>query len=194
MRMIRRRWVSSGTRTGPKRGSETSGGLVKNHPSHTPLLVNDAAVEQVRNIKFLGIYITDTLSWSLQTSDMEKKAQQCLHFFSNEKNKPPLSILTTFYRGTIENKLTSSISVWFGASNISDWERIERVARTAERIIRTELPTILDTTPSHCLSRAQPIRKTLPPSLWSVLSAALWEKVQQLQMQNNQIPQQLHPS
>ncbi|PWA22149.1 hypothetical protein CCH79_00019973 [Gambusia affinis] len=43
----------------------------KSAKSHTP--AHDTTVEQV----------TDTLTWSLQTSDLVKKAQQCLHFLYN---------------------------------------------------------------------------------------------------------------
>jgi len=67
----------------------------------------------------------------------------------------PLPILTTFYRGTIERILTSYISVWFGDCNASDWKCVERVVRTAERIIRTALLSIHDTACRRCLTRAQ---------------------------------------
>ncbi|KAK0155262.1 putative RNA-directed DNA polymerase from transposon BS [Merluccius polli] len=132
----------------------------KKQPSHTPLLINDAAVELVSSTKFLGVQITDTLTWSLHTSALVKRAQQHLHFLRRIRraNLPP-PILTTFYRGTIESILTSCISVWFGPCNASDWKCVERVVRTAERIIGTALPSIHDTACRRCLTRAQSITK-----------------------------------
>ncbi|PWA14737.1 hypothetical protein CCH79_00014460 [Gambusia affinis] len=78
----------------------------------------------------------------------------------------------TSYRGTVESKLTSSIPVWFVACNTSDRQRIQRVVRTAERIIRPELPSILDTASSRSLTRARPISKDFSQphhSLFSLL-------------------------
>ena len=69
----------------------------------------------------------------------------------------PPPILTTFYRGTIESLLTSCISVWSGSCRASDWKSLQRVVRTAEKIIGTPLPTIQDVADSRCLSRAHRI-------------------------------------
>ncbi|XP_053702104.1 uncharacterized protein LOC128747907 [Synchiropus splendidus] len=113
--------------------------------SHAPLYINDRAVEMVSTTKYLGVHITDDLSWSLHTSSLAKKAQQRLHF------------LTTFYRGTIESLLTSCISVWSGSCSASDWKSLQRVVRTAEKITGTPLPAIKDIADVRCLSRAQRI-------------------------------------
>ena len=132
----------------------------KKQPSHTPLLINNAAVERVSSTRFLGVQITDTLTWSLHTSALVKRAQQRLHFLRRMRRAflPP-PILTTFYRGTIESILTSCISIWSGACNASDWKCVERVVRTAEGIICTALPAIHDTARRRCLTRAESIIK-----------------------------------
>ena len=46
----------------------------KKQPSHTPLLINNTAVEVVSSNKFLGVRITDNLSWSLNTAALVKKS------------------------------------------------------------------------------------------------------------------------
>ena len=86
----------------------------KNCKPHTPLTIKGSAVESVKSTKFLGVHITDDLTWTTNTTSLVKKAQQRLHFLCRMRraNLPP-SALTTFYRGAIESILTSSLSlVW----------------------------------------------------------------------------------
>ena len=52
----------------------------KNQPSHAPLLINNTVVEVVYSTKFLGVHIPDTLTWSVNTASLVKRAQQRLHF------------------------------------------------------------------------------------------------------------------
>ncbi|XP_054914356.1 uncharacterized protein LOC129378093 [Poeciliopsis prolifica] len=54
--------------------------LRRSRPNHTPLLINDEAVEIVSSNKLLGVHITDNLSWTIHITSPVKKAQQRLHF------------------------------------------------------------------------------------------------------------------
>uniref|UniRef100_A0A3Q3GZR9 Alkylated DNA repair protein AlkB homologue 8 N-terminal domain-containing protein n=1 Tax=Labrus bergylta TaxID=56723 RepID=A0A3Q3GZR9_9LABR len=147
----------------------------RRQPSHTPLLINGTAVERVSSTKFLGVQITDTLTWSLHTGALVKKAQQRMHFLRRMKRAHlPPPILTTFYRGTIESIITNCISVWSGACSASDWKSLQRVVRTAEKIIQTPLPPIQEIAKIRCLTRAQKIsRDTSHPhqGLFSLLDS-----------------------
>ncbi|XP_076015672.1 uncharacterized protein LOC143008024 [Genypterus blacodes] len=130
----------------------------KSQPSHTPLLINDSAVEVVSSTKLLGLHIPDRLGWSLHTTSLVKKVQQRQHFLRRMKTSSlPSPILHTFYRGTIESLLTSCISVWSGSCRASDWKSLQRVVRTGEKIIGIPLPPIQDIADRHCLSRAYQI-------------------------------------
>ncbi|XP_061826589.1 uncharacterized protein [Nerophis lumbriciformis] len=132
----------------------------KHKSSHAPLFINGTAVKIVSSTKFLGVQITDNITWSLHTGALVKRAQQRMHFLRRMKRAQlPPPILTTFYRGTIESLLTNSISVWTGACNASDGKSLQRVVRTAEKIIRTPLPPIQEIAKSRCLTRAQKICK-----------------------------------
>lgn len=130
----------------------------RSRPIHTPLLINDSAVEVVSSAKFLGVHITDNLSWSPHISSLAKKGQQRLHFLRRMKRASlPPPILQTFYRGTIESLLTSCISIWAGNCKASDWKSLQRVTRTGEKIIGSLLPCIKDIADKRCLSRAHQI-------------------------------------
>ncbi|KAI3361701.1 hypothetical protein L3Q82_002059 [Scortum barcoo] len=85
----------------------------KIQPSHAPLLINNSAVEVVSSTKFLGVHITDDLTWSVNSASLVKRAQQHLHFLRRMKRAHlPPPILTTLYRSTVESILTNCISVW----------------------------------------------------------------------------------
>ncbi|KAL7861169.1 hypothetical protein AOLI_G00175180, partial [Acnodon oligacanthus] len=47
---------------------------------HPPPNITGSAVEIVRSTKFLGVHITENLTWSLNTNSIAKRAQQRLYF------------------------------------------------------------------------------------------------------------------
>ncbi|KAI4872079.1 hypothetical protein NFI96_008296 [Prochilodus magdalenae] len=88
--------------------------------------------------------------WSLNTSTITKKAQQRLYFLRRlRKAHLPPPILTTFYRGTIESILSSCITAWFGNCTASDRKSLQRIVRTAEKIINFSLPPSLPPSPDQ---------------------------------------------
>ncbi|KAK3542713.1 hypothetical protein QTP70_000105 [Hemibagrus guttatus] len=97
-------------------------------------------------------------SWSLNTSSISKKAQQCLYFLQRlRKAHLPPQILIVFYRGTIESILSSCITVWFGNCTASDCKTLQRIVRTAEKIIGVSLPYITDMYTTRCIRKANSI-------------------------------------
>jgi hypothetical protein len=74
---------------------------------HTLILIDRAVVEQVVSFKFLGVHITNELSWSKHTKTVVKRALQ--HLFPLRRLKRfdmGPQILKTFYSCTIEFILT----------------------------------------------------------------------------------------
>ncbi|KAK3519981.1 hypothetical protein QTP70_010107 [Hemibagrus guttatus] len=88
-----------------------------NNRTLNAMKTKESEVEHVSSFKFLGVHISEDLSWHLNTSTLVRKAQQHLYFLRRLK-KVHLSpkILTNFYRCIIESILTSSITVWYGRS------------------------------------------------------------------------------
>ncbi|KAK3512858.1 hypothetical protein QTP70_028928 [Hemibagrus guttatus] len=75
---------------------------------HSPLFIS---VEIIKSTKFLGVHLAENLTWSLNTTSISKKAQQCLYFLRRlRKAHLPPPILTVFYRGTIKSVLSSCIT------------------------------------------------------------------------------------
>ena len=111
----------------------------KNKSPIEPLIINEKEVEIIDVFKFLGVYVTNDLSWHMNCSNIYKKCRQRIYFlrqlasFNVNKN-----ILLNFYRGIIESILTSSIIIWYGRITYEDLEKLNSIVRTCELIIGTE--------------------------------------------------------
>ncbi len=80
----------------------------KVHTQHAPLTINGATVERASSTKFLGVHITEDLSWTNNTAALAKKSQQRLYFLRKlRRARAPAPIMCTFYRGTV-----MEISLW----------------------------------------------------------------------------------
>ncbi|KAI4887691.1 hypothetical protein NFI96_025015, partial [Prochilodus magdalenae] len=66
---------------------------------------------------------------------------------------------SSFYRGSIESILSSCITAWFGNCTASDRKSLQRVVRTAEKIISVSLPTVMDIYTTRCIRKATSIVK-----------------------------------
>ncbi|XP_051560757.1 uncharacterized protein LOC127445059 [Myxocyprinus asiaticus] len=125
---------------------------------HSPLNIDGSSVEIVKSTKFLGVHLVENLTWSLNTSSITKKAQQRLYFLRRlRKAHLPPPILTTFYRGTIESILSSCITAWFGNCTVLDCKTLQRIVRTAEKIIGVSIPSIIDIYTTRCIRKATSI-------------------------------------
>ncbi|XP_072516687.1 uncharacterized protein [Salminus brasiliensis] len=130
----------------------------KTRRDHSPLNINGSSVEIVKSTKFLGVHLAENLTWSLNTSSTAKKAQQRFYFLRKlRKARLPPPILTLFYRGTIESILSSCITAWFGTCTASDRKTLQRIVRTAERIIGVSLPSVMDIYTARCICKATSI-------------------------------------
>nr|XP_033468764.1 mas-related G-protein coupled receptor member A4-like [Epinephelus lanceolatus] len=87
-----------------------------------------------------------------------KKAQQRLHFLRVlSGNNLEKKLLVAFYRAAIESVLTYNITVWYAGCSAVDKKALQRVVRTAQRIIGCSLPSLEDIATSCYLSRATKI-------------------------------------
>ena len=84
---------------------------------HPPLYINGEGVERVHDFRFLGVQISDDLTWTLNITAIIKKAQQRLHFLRVlRKNNLEQKLLLSFYRSTMESLLTYCLTTWYGAA------------------------------------------------------------------------------
>ena len=115
----------------------------KRRRPHQPLFIRELEVERVSSFKYLGVHITEDLTWSLNTTQLVKKAQQRLYFLRRlRKFGMSSKILSNFYSCIVESILTSCITVWYGSITAMDRKRLQRVVKNAQRITRTPLPSL----------------------------------------------------
>ena len=127
---------------------------------HSPIQIEGAIVERVREFKFLGVHITEDLTWAVQTERVVKKAQQRLYFLRKlKKAGMGQKVLRAFYRGTTENILTGCFTAWYGSCTELNRKAMQRVVRTAERISGCDLPSIQALYDERCVNKAQGIMK-----------------------------------
>ncbi len=127
---------------------------------YTPLMISGTPVERMSSFKYLGVNISEDLTWTSHIQTHVKKARQRLfHLQQLRKCRVSPAILKTFNSGAIERVLTQCISVWYGNSSNQDCKALHRVVRLAERISGSTLPSLQDIYLKRCKSRAAKIIK-----------------------------------
>ncbi|KAI4876824.1 hypothetical protein NFI96_006328, partial [Prochilodus magdalenae] len=101
--------------------------------AHLPLHVGGSAVEVVSNYRFLGVHLSNNLTWTNNTSSLVRKAHQQLYFLRRLRRAGlGSSVLTSFYRCVVESVLCSSINVWHGSCSAADRKALQRVVKAAQ--------------------------------------------------------------
>ncbi len=135
------------------------------HTQHAPLTINGATVERASSNKFLGVNITEDLSWTNNTAALAKKAQQRLYFLRKLRRvRAPTPIMRTFYRGTIESILTRACER-SGAGSERGAERAKYSRRERVFIQRPERSLCLAPVPLQYRSHHEPRACTNPPRI-----------------------------
>ncbi len=125
---------------------------------HTPITIDKTPVERVNSFKFLGVHITEDLTWSTHIDAVLKKSHQRLFFLRRlRKFGMSPSILRSFYTCTVESILTGCITAWFGNSTAGNRKALQIVVRTARHIVGGELPSLQDIYTRRCIRKARRI-------------------------------------
>ncbi len=123
----------------------------------------NSTVTAVESFRFLGTTISQDLKWDNHIDSIVKKAQLRLYFLRQlRKFNLPQELQKRLYSAIFESVLCTSITVWFSSASKSDLRRLQRVVRTAERIIGATLPTLQELYSSRVNKRAGKIN--LDPS------------------------------
>ncbi|KAK1805683.1 hypothetical protein P4O66_019240, partial [Electrophorus voltai] len=125
-----------------------------------PVRINGTTVERVDSFRYLGVHISQDLSWSRHTNSLAKKARQRLYLLRCLRDfKLPSKVLRNFYTCTIESIHMGNITVWFGNSTKQDRQALQRVVHSAERITHTELPDLQSIYYKQCQTKTRRIVK-----------------------------------
>ncbi len=127
---------------------------------HSELDINGEKVERVDCFRYLGVHITADLTWSVHISHQVGKAHQRLYFLRKLKQSQlPQNLLVRFNRATLESLLSYCCTVWFASCTAEDRKTLQRVVRTAERVIGTTLPPLSEIYAGRLHRKASSISK-----------------------------------
>lgn len=130
----------------------------KNRPVLSPLIIDGQAVERVSSFKFLGTTICQSLKWEVNTNIIISKAHQRLHFLRQLRRFGVARVaMLQFYRATVESVLAFSITVWYSSSTSSERKQLERVVRSASKIIGQTIPSIASIYATRANHKAQKV-------------------------------------
>ena len=117
-------------------------------------------MERVHNYRFLGVDITEDLTWGVNTTGLVKKAQQRLYFLRLlRKNNIPQKLLLSFYHCSIDSILTYCLCVWFPSCTVALRKRFQGVIKAAQKIIGCPLPSLEEVHSARCLKQSHAILK-----------------------------------
>ncbi len=125
-----------------------------------PLYIRGVAVEVVSSFRYLGVYITEDLTWRTNTTRLVRKAHQRLYFLRKLRRAGlGSSVLRSFYHCAVESVLCTCINVWHGSCTAAERKALQRVVGAAQRTVGSRLPTITDLYTARCRGRALHIMK-----------------------------------
>ena len=130
----------------------------KSYQFGTRLFINDSLLQQVNEIRLLGVVIKDDLSWSSNTKYLVKRAYtRMLILRKLSEFKVPKSDMITIYILFIRSVIEQSFVVWSSSLTQEDIASFERVQKIALKIIykddyqsyenalnKSKLPTMKD--------------------------------------------------
>eukprot|EP00061_Rhincodon_typus_P010376 g34613.t1 len=108
-----------------------------------PVCINGPVVEMVESVKFLGVRITNDLSWSTRIDATVKKTQQRLYFHRKlRKFGRSIRTLLIFIDASHKAFYLDAPRLGYGNCSAQGREKLQRVGNTAQSIRQTILPSM----------------------------------------------------
>ena len=105
--------------------------IKKIHASYT---LEGTVLENVENIKYLGVTITNDLRWNTHVSNVCTKANRTLGFLGRNLYACPQEVKEVAYKGLVRPVLEYSGSVW-DPSGVGLRDELEKVQNRAARFV-----------------------------------------------------------
>ena len=101
-----------------------------------PIFINGDLVERVHSFKYLGIHISDDLTWKFNSTTTTKKATQRLYFPRLlKKSKLYKDLPLAFYRAAFYQSIRSyGITLWYAGCSEEVKKAIQRVIKAEQKI------------------------------------------------------------
>ena len=110
--------------------------FTENYQFNTRLNIENQMLQQVKETKLLGVIVNDQLTWHSNTNFLVKKAYSRMTILHNLfEFRLPMEEMINIYILYIRSILESSAVVWHSSITKSEEIKIERVQKTALKII-----------------------------------------------------------
>ena len=107
------------------------------HNIHDNLTIKNQEVERVNEYKYLGVVFDDKLDWSKNSSLIQKKINQRLFFMKKLSSfNVDKILLNLFYESCIVSLFTFCINAWGGNIRSKDKEKINRVVKLSNKLMK----------------------------------------------------------
>ncbi len=116
-------------------GSRPNLKKIADNKVETPSFVIDGAeIDIVKNVKYLGVQLDDSLVWDRNTKLLCSKLSRALGFLKYAKKFVPKDTLIKMYHGIVEPHFRYCCSVWGGCSE-TRLQTIQKLQNRAARIV-----------------------------------------------------------
>ena len=88
----------------------------QNDSNNTEIKIDNHIINQVSEIKFLGVTIDENLNWNSHIKQLTKKLASCTGILNRIKDSIPGNLHKELYHTLFESHLTYGITVWGGVS------------------------------------------------------------------------------
>lgn len=106
---------------------------------HSPVRIHGNFIVQVPSYKYLGVYIDNSLCWSLHVNNLCSRLQQRLYFLRRLRAfRVNQRIMYLFYQSIFESLIRYGITAWYGNLSVQLKSRLGRLVHTAFKIIGGE--------------------------------------------------------
>jgi len=98
------------------------------------LIIEDKPINQVKNAKFLGVFIDEHLTWDVHIDNLKLKVSKTCGIINKVKHKLPRSILLLIYNSLLLPYLQYCAMIW--VCNVSNQSKLSSLLAIQKRAIR----------------------------------------------------------
>ena len=125
--------------------------------SNIHIHINGTPIEQVHNIKFLGVFLDPNLKWKFHINYVSKKVAKSVGILTRIRHLIDTKTALTIYYSLIHSYLNYCISIW-GSNYITNLSPINILQKRAIRVI-SQVPRLTHTKPLFLLHGILNIQK-----------------------------------
>ena len=94
------------------------------------IIINDTSIERVQSFNFLGITLSENMSWTNHVLSIKKKISKVVGILYRLRNTFPLDVLKTLYKSLVLSYINYGLLLWG-----IEVKKLESIQKRAIRLI-----------------------------------------------------------